>query len=244
MRWRKSLAILCILFGMVVGRTATALAAPGTVLDPGTQHFGSTYAEWSAKWWQWALSIPVHAPPGSSNVNHPLVDLTGSKCGVGQSGPVWYLGGAFFQAGQPAQSTIDRTQCAVPRSKAIFFPMINIECSTLEGNGTTDAQLQACASSVIDQATNLRADLDGTAIPLQPGFKVLSPRFTFTLPPDDILTFIGEGPFHQGQTSPAIGDGQYIMLAPLAPGPHVLHFHGEIPAFSFSLDVTYHLTIT
>jgi hypothetical protein len=163
---------------------------------------------------------------------------------------VWYLGGAFQQAGQPTPP-VNRTQCAVPSSKAIFFPLINIECSTLEGNGT-GAQLQQCASSAINQARNLSADLDGTAIPLQPGFRVLSPPFTFTLPADDILSFTGEGPFQQGNTSCgdtkpgqcARGDGQYIMLAPLAPGPHVLHFHAEIPAFSFTLDVTYRLTIT
>jgi len=43
---------------------------------------------------------------------------------------------------------------------------------------------------------------------------------------------------------PAVNDGYYVMLVPLAAGKHMVHFHGEVPSFDFSLDVTYHLTVT
>src|SRR6266487_995127 len=110
---------------IVVGLlAASGQAADSIVLSPDTKHYGKTYDEWSAAWWQWALAIPVHAPPFSDHINHPLVDLTGAKCGVGQSGPVWFLGGAFFQAGMPALSTIVRNDCSVPSSKALFFPIL------------------------------------------------------------------------------------------------------------------------
>ena len=39
----------------------------------------------------------------------------------------------------------------------------------------------------------------------------------------------------------AVADGYYLMLKPLSPGVHTLHFVGTIPGFS--LDITYHLRI-
>lgn len=33
------------------------------------------------------------------------------------------------------------------------------------------------------------------------------------------------------------------MLAPLSKGGHTVHFQVEIPDFSFTLDVTYNLTV-
>ena len=48
--------------------------------------FGLTYGEWSAKWWQWGLSIPTK--------DSPIVDETGTKCAVGQNNSnVWFLSG-------------------------------------------------------------------------------------------------------------------------------------------------------
>src|SRR5688572_21522526 len=35
-----------------------------------------TFEEWSARWWQWALSIPVD--------KNPTLDQTGANCDVGQ----------------------------------------------------------------------------------------------------------------------------------------------------------------
>jgi hypothetical protein len=245
---RRLTLVTCAVIGIMLAMSPAAQAAGSTVLDPGSTQFGKTYAQWSAAWWQWALSIPVHAPPFSTTVNHPLVDLKGPQCGEGQSGPVWYLGGAFFQSGTPSQTTITRN-CSVPSSKALFFPPLNIECSVLEGAangcpGNTEAQLRADIAPAIAGAANLAADLDGNSIPIGPSFRTKSPVFSFSLPPDDILSFIGEGPFQPGTYSPAVGDGYYVMLAPLSAGSHTVHFHGEITSFNFSLDVTYKLTVT
>jgi hypothetical protein len=263
--WRTSVALVAVVVALLVPAT-TAFASsnpnPG-VLPPQSHPFGLTYSEWSARWWQWDLSIPVHNPPFSMNVNHPLVDLTGAKCGVGQSGKVFFLGGADFQIGTPTQDMVVRN-CIVPHGKALFFPPLNIECSVLEasvlppntngcGNpGPTVDQLRSVIAQVMDQATNLAADVDGRAIPIGSAtsspFRVQSPVFSFTLPSDDLLSFIEPGPppsgkFQPGTYTPMVGDGFYVMLAPLSAGQHTVHFHGEIPAFGFKLDVTYHLTV-
>src|SRR5262245_20745573 len=49
--------------------------------------FGLTYGEWTARWWQWAYSIPKYV--------HPAYDDSGKYCAEGQSGPVWFLAGTF-----------------------------------------------------------------------------------------------------------------------------------------------------
>jgi hypothetical protein len=253
--WRRVASLAMAIMATMLA-TAPAQAAGPTVLDPSKPHYGRTYAQWSAAWWQWALSIPVHTLSGT--VNHPLVDTTGAKCGVGQEeqqgqnggefGQVWFLGGAFFPTGTPAQTKIVR-HCTVPRDKALFFTPLNVECSTLEGNGSTKAELLACAQSAVDQAGRVTADIavDSKTPRSIPVFRVQSPLFTYTLPhtpqPDDILSFIGEGPFPPGSSSRSVGDGYYTMLAPLSPGNYTLHFYGEIPNFKFSLDVTYILTV-
>jgi hypothetical protein len=228
-------------------------------LSPSGKHYGKTYGGWSAAWWQWALSTPVHAPPFGDNVNHPLVDLTGAKCGVGQSGPVWFLGGAFVEAGTSGTAMVVRDQCAVPKGKALFFPLLNNECTGVEGPlngcGATVEESRQIVSSLMDLAGNLAADVDGTAIPISSEFRVGAadkPSFCVTLPPDDLLSFIGEGPagylsgthFSPGTSCGTVDDGYYLMLAPLSGGLHTVHFHGEIPLYGFTLDVIYHLTIS
>lgn len=46
-----------------------------------------------------------------------------------------------------------------------------------------------------------------------------------------------------GELYPSAGDGVYLLLAPLPPGEHTLHFGGAYAQGSFSLDVTYHITV-
>jgi hypothetical protein len=241
------IAILPLFLSITVraeGSTAGASSSANT-------HQEKSFAQWSTAWWQWALALPVHSPPFSSRVKHPLVDLTGAKCAVGQSGPVWFLGGAFFQSGTPANSTIVRNACTVPKSKALFLPLLNIECSTLEGPSfgcANDVQgNRDIVTSVIDKAANLAADVDGVPVQISASNRVGAPRkptFNFSLPRDDLLSFIGEGPFSPGTYGPAVDDGYYVMLAPLSAGPHRIHFHGEIPDFAFTLDVTYNLKVS
>src|SRR4051794_2720625 len=57
------------------------------VLPRNSSAHGATYEEWVANWWSWAIAIPAD--------QSPLLDETGKFGGVGQSGPVWFLAGAF-----------------------------------------------------------------------------------------------------------------------------------------------------
>src|SRR5438128_11079777 len=114
--WKLGPAILGAAFALLVGPGVSVAQANSSIIPPNAAKsatFGKTYAEWSAAWWQWSLGISVHKPPFSDNINHPLFDTTGAQCSVGQTGPVWFLGGAFSENGAPATKTITRDGCTV-----------------------------------------------------------------------------------------------------------------------------------
>jgi hypothetical protein len=118
---RGSTAVTVGLFaGMLLLAAQAAWAArnpnPG-VLPPQSHAFGATYGEWNARWWQWALSMPVDA--------HPLFDT--ADCSAGQSGHVWFLGSTFSATpdpGDPDNAIIGTAErdCTVPTGKALFHP--------------------------------------------------------------------------------------------------------------------------
>src|SRR5262245_37394366 len=65
----------------------------GVVVPLNELYAGRSYGQWSAAWWQWALSIPVHDPACPSReqcnhpISHPLIHPTIGNCSAGNSGP-------------------------------------------------------------------------------------------------------------------------------------------------------------
>jgi hypothetical protein len=53
----------------------------------GSSPYAITYGEWTARWWQWAYSIPKDV--------HPAYEDSGKYCSQGQGGPVWFLAGSY-----------------------------------------------------------------------------------------------------------------------------------------------------
>ena len=189
---------------------------PG-VIPPQAQAHGMTYAEWTARWWQWFFSFTA--------TTNPVAD-----CSVGQLGSVWFL------VGVPGPTTIN---CSVPPGKTLFFPIINVECSNVEDPpffGATEAARRACAKSIVDGAANLAVTVDGTSIQNVANYRFSSPNFHFVSPPN---SFSGV-PAGAGES---VGDGYYLMLVPFSKGSHTIHFTGSFPAFAFTIDTTYQLTV-
>jgi hypothetical protein len=203
------------------------------VLPVQSHAYGLSYGEWSARWWQWFFSLPLDSSP-----------LFGTAdCSFGQSGPVWFLGGG------PSP----RPYCTVPAGTALFFPIINAECSTIPGDNsgdTSEAGLRGCANSLANliDATTLNATLDGVPLTGLSQYRVQSPSFPIGPlpgPSNNNLGFYFTGNLTPaGTTGESVSDGFYLMLHPLSPGRHLLHFHGEIPVFNFVVDMTYDLTVT
>jgi hypothetical protein len=211
---------------------------------------GKTYGQLSALWWQYVLSIP----PGQN----PLLDETGAFCSQGQSAPAFFLVGTFTTV--PLQDDVlgraNRSECKVPAGKPLFIPILNAECSTIEGNGETEEALRGCANGFVDPVSKLSLEVDGKKVPgLIPGvntFRAESPLFTFNLPIDNLLGEscpppgqpAGTPPLRQCPPGPsqAVADGYYVLLEPLSPGSHTIRIQGETPTSDghrFILDVTY-----
>jgi len=217
-----------LILTVFVASALVVLAVPSasadtTIVQPNQTYAGKTYGQWSAAWWQWAVNI--------SEPNSPVNDPTGKNCAVHQRGPVWFLAGT-------AGSSSPR--CTVPADKAILFPVINGECSSVEGNGTTDAELRACAQGQMDLVTALGASVDGVPVDLGPNgsrFRFQSPLFQITWARDNGFNV-------PAGTGVSVADGFWVLLKPLGTGQHEIDFHGAIPAFNFQLDVHYLVTVT
>jgi hypothetical protein len=230
-RLKRYTSIFCLIFvfplfpfNPVDAQTADA-ATEAQLFTLGSTPFGTPYNEWTSRWWTWLISIPLSESPAADN--------TGQYCAKNQSGPVWFLAGAF-------QGSAVRT-CEIPAGKAILFSGFNAECSFAEyPNLRTDSELSQCAREAIDAVTFVQASVDG--IQIQNISRVQSPPFNVTFPEQNVFG-VQAGPTR------AVSDGYWIFLEPLSPGNHQINFKGALVDYtttgivSVTNDVTYHLSV-
>jgi hypothetical protein len=217
--------VFCFLIIPVIPQPRADSNNPG-IFSVNSRPYGFDYGEWSAKWWQWSLQIP-------SSTN-PITDKTGAHCAQSQIGPVWYLAGSL---GSPAFRG-----CIIPAGKAIFFPVLAVECSTAEDSTLrTESQLRSCAVSGVEGGITA-ASVDGVNLQALQMYRIQSPLFYFTFPSPNIFGAAS------GLT-PSVSDGYFVMLQPLSIGNHTLHFTGvqlanpTIGTESFATEATYHITV-
>lgn len=199
------------------------------VFAPDSKPYNKTYGNWSQIWWEWAQIEPIE--------NNPIHDPTGEKCAVNQFDPdVWFVAGT-------TGGTVER-ECTIPSSKAILFPLLNTECSIAEDPSlTTEEALRDCArNNAPDRArVVLSASVDGQEIPDLEKYWTESSLYNYTLPEGNIWG-APAGPTQQ------VAAGYYLMLKPLPPGPHVLHFSGAnidiVGTQTFATEAIYRLTVT
>lgn len=147
---------------------------------------------------------------------------------------MWFLSGT-------GGGKVSRT-CSIPAGKAIFFPVLNVECDYNSPDLKTESDLRKCAKDDQDKAPNLQATVDGVAIPDLKSYRVQSPLFNMTLPNDNVMGY-------PPGTTQAVSDGYWIILEPLPPGKHQIHFSGSLVDFTatgplnFVSDAEYDITI-
>jgi len=233
MKSRYVMMVAVLLTIAFLGALSTMAQEPKIVARDAVA-YGKTYAEWAVAWNQWGVGLPV--------ANHPLFD--NGDCSVGQSGPVWFLGGKYcslFNTNCGYTGVV--RECKVPAGRALFVTVLDAEVSSLETGVPLITDLKQLAESYVDPAT-VSMEVDGVPIRgLKERFRVQADAFAFTIPTDNQFTAIGEGQFAAGTYFPGVDDGIYVMLYPLPPGKHTVHFHGYFPAFNFNLDITYHLRV-
>jgi len=224
---------LASVFVLFAGGVGCASADVPVVLSLGEPHFGKTYGEWAAKWWQWALKYPVKT--------NPLLDQTGERAQLGNQGQVFFLAGVINVSGTATRTIM------VPAKKALFFPVLNYEADNYFNNPPIDppldvAGLRLLAKNIIDPAIDLAVELDGNSISEVKSYRVQSPVFGVHLPQNNVQQLFGYSA-PPGEYAPIVDDGYYIMLAPLSPGQHTLNFAGTLPQYQFTLDITYNITV-
>jgi hypothetical protein len=225
---------MVVIVGLMV-LTTIAFAQGGNpnprVLPVHSSPFGSTYGEWSARWWQWVLSVPA--------ATNPLNDPDGAQCAQGQTGKVWFLAGTFI-------GTVTRF-CTVPQGKALFFPILNATFGAAVGDCEPTAPRVPCVVTVLRAAAEasmdlvtLEASIDGTPLLNLSDYRVQSPVFSVTVPEDNLAGS------PSGTYTPMVSDGYWLMLAPLSTGTHTIHLHGVVTGGvfeDFESEVTYILTV-
>jgi hypothetical protein len=235
MKKTTCLARTFVLLGLVLvtllAVSSDALAKGGNknpgVIPPNAKYRGLTYGEWAARWWQEALSIPV------VDGEHPLIS----------GGAFGGKGGVVFLSGVGGGVTVEIT---IPAGTALFFPVVNSECSILEPDpfhGDDEAELRACANGHIDNTSGHFAEIDTVPVNNLDAYRVQSPLFEFgPLPAHNFFDFFGL-PAPAGTTSPSVDAGVYVLLAPLKVGTHTVHFRGTFDGLGFSIDTTYIITV-
>jgi len=235
-------AYLILIAAVVLGLGLAALSVPSVLANdrhdddysavyaPNENVLGMSYGDWSVAWWQYILLF--------QNSVSPYSDTTGQRCSDGQSGPV------FFLVGGPVNPTT--RSCTIPAGKALFVPIINVECSSVEGpgfQGRNGQEARACAASYVDttDVKHLKFTVDGVKVKQLGDFRAQSPYYYFNMmPPDD--NFLGVPGATEGYSA---SDGYWVMVKPLSPGTHVIHFEGSWTAAGGAVqNVTYNLTVT
>jgi hypothetical protein len=210
-----------------------AWAAQQAGLDLNPLPFGKTREQWAIEWWQWALSIP--------EADNPILDATGVKSQIGQSGPV------FFLTGARRDLEIARRSITVPAGTALFFP-VAAEVCVIGALGLTEADLHSCllesplsrgrvlGFAAIDGVPFNNKDLEKNLA----NYRYKTVPFTVSLPPDNLLSPLG------GEAL-ALSDGFWVMMAPLPVGRHTLQFKAfyitQEEFHDWTQDVTYHITV-
>jgi hypothetical protein len=176
------------------------------VYPPGSVPYGRPIGEWAEEWIKWSLSIP--------RIDSPILDTSGIKCAVDQKGPVWYLAGTF--------GTSVRRSCVIPSFKALFFPVIEKECSFAEDGEQIDTEegLVNRAMYLMDLVTYMKLNIDGVNVKSLRRFRVRSRVFDLIFPENNAYGV------RAGLTR-SVTDGYWIMLRGLKSGKHVLDFCAE-----------------
>jgi hypothetical protein len=228
---RFSLSVIAVtvaVVGLMTAGTTSGAQADEQIVPVNANAYGNTYGEWSARWWQWLLSIP--------EAHNPNVDTTGADCGQEQVGPVWFLASRFA-----GTSAVTRS-CTVPAGKALFAPILN----SLFGAGVGDcdptnpgvlcnlAKLRVVTATGLGSAT-LTASIDGDSLENLRQQRVQSPVLTITFPVGAVFGFTA------GTYTPNVSDGYWLMFPPLTAGKHTIHLKGV--SGGTVIDVTYELTV-
>jgi hypothetical protein len=230
---KKTLVTLILTGILILAGIGPAMAGnPNPGVIPNQQ---STYADLGAMWYQWTFTFSAAETP-YFNTGGP-VDISAH-----QSGNVWFLAGEGF-----GQAPVSRTG-TIPTGKQLFFPLVDLvndypcpDPTFQPAPGETMEQfLQRTGNEFLDlyfvpDPTKLFAEIDGVSLADLSSYRATSPMFTFTADP----ALVSYDPCITGTPQEGVAVGYFLLVPPLTPGTHILHF-GDLDA---GQDITYYLTV-
>lgn len=110
--------------------------------------------------------------------------------------------------------------CTVKAGTRIFIAAWTTECSTFEGNGTTEAELRACAVAA-DAGVKATVTINGEPVPLS---SVETGLLTIHLRQDNIFGLQGAD-----RNGLSVAHGFVYLTDPLAPGTYVIEGRVKFP---------------
>jgi hypothetical protein len=232
-KFQRAAGTAALALGLSMGGDIALAQVPGNpgVVQPSSSEFGNTYGEWSARWWQWGLSIPAD--------KNPILDTTGAHCAEAQADApqVWFLAGTF--GGDPVVR-----KCTIPGGKDLYLPILNSlfgqapEVGDCEGPQDCDpTALRSLAAAQQDDPQLLEVSIDNHAVKNLNQYRVTSPVFNAFLPQGNVIGIPA------GTIGPLVSDGYWLLLTPLSAGKHTIHFHGKTVT-GFETEATYQLNIS
>jgi hypothetical protein len=199
-------------------------AATAHVYEQGATVNGRTLGEWAQAWGQWAYAFPA--------TSSPLRDAPGTNRSANQPK------GVFFLTGSDSPGTYVR-DVTIPTGTKLFFPVLDTIWITLPSDEPiTIDQIRDILADLQSGSHGLFASVDGRPVEDVASHREVDSApggFDVTLPANNVFGVPG------GTYGKSAIDGVFLMLQPLTPGEHTVHFGGA--AGDFSLDVTYHVTV-
>jgi len=193
---------------------------------------GKTIGEWTADCWKWIYSIPTN--------DNPQVHCDGRLMSNRQPSETVF----FIPPPNGVSDPCTRT-FSVPEGKFILLPVLGLTYDNIDTVPPFSIdEMHDILNAVLDEPAELAASVDGVAVPNLKDHRASSPPFSFDfVDGDNPLTLFYPHPI-VGLDDPIVADGDWLMLEPLSPGPHVLHARGQIsiPIF-LPHDITCNITV-
>jgi hypothetical protein len=206
----------------LISTTAATAQQEIQPLTPDGTYYGMRLADWAVAWFQWRYSLPKSSDPDV------VVDENGEWAGIGQRTPVWFL--PVFQVG-----TATRT-FTVPEGQAILAVAGWTQFHAAPGT-YTDNELLARVNTAFLNQVSPTVRLDGVPITGLKRYRVLTPVFSSTLPPENHLG-IPVTPGEDARVAMA-GAGHFLLFPPLLAGKHVY----TVKDAPFGVDYTINLIV-
>lgn len=196
--------------------------------------FGVSVQGWGERSVQW-----IYAQPFAHN---PFFDPTGADCGVGQSGPVWFLAPIASMA--PGSFT---RSCTIPRGKAVLLAAMFVsdtypcpDPNFQPPAGTSLYDFLVADSKTYLMMSRLDVSLDGWPIHNPSDYSYIS---------ENLLSIKGDpslqstfDPCITASWQPAVMNGTYLLFRPLLPGHHTI-VRKTTDTKGVTNTFTYYLTI-